>query len=546
MAYDTEIQQRMTAIREGKENRSPGQLKRTREFLRLVKTTEDPYLLGFAYYYLADICFLKGRSGREYTELVTKAIPFLKEVEYSELLARSYNLLGINALNNGNFQLGLDFFLNGLDFVEDDRPDLKAMILYNIGQIYDLLGNKKTALSYFRDGKKLAKKVGIKKNLFLYMHVVCAEGSVCLDLGREKAANRCAEDIQRLMTVYPDFTAPRHNLYALSFGIRMSHLRKEYEDRDILLDSFFSILEKGEFQTDAISEINIVGKFLAEAGLSERQAHLIELCEPFARATDSGYITMSYAKSVLEYYSVIGDRKKYDEMLEVYFQASKKHDEESNTAYIYALSLRQKMKAIEEENLRLQKQAVTDALTGLSNRFKLNDEMDRIFARACEEQKSLAIEILDVDFFKEYNDTYGHQAGDAALVAVADVIRRITETYRDPSDKERELLTARYGGDEFVIIYLGYSDEEVIRIANEMRQEVYRLNLKHGKNDVADRITISQGIRNSVPVEENRVWDYLYAADNALYKVKKTKKGEIELLHKAVIADSSFNDATHG
>ncbi|MCR4797253.1 MAG: hypothetical protein K5853_02270, partial [Lachnospiraceae bacterium] len=65
MAYDTEIQQRMTAIREGKENRSPGQLKRTREFLRLVKTTEDPYLLGFAYYYLADICFLKGRSGRE-------------------------------------------------------------------------------------------------------------------------------------------------------------------------------------------------------------------------------------------------------------------------------------------------------------------------------------------------------------------------------------------------------------------------------------------------------------------------------------------------
>ncbi|MCR4798208.1 MAG: GGDEF domain-containing protein, partial [Lachnospiraceae bacterium] len=527
-------------------NRSPGQLKRTREFLRLVKTTEDPYLLGFAYYYLADICFLKGRSGREYTELVTKAIPFLKEVENSELLARSYNLLGINALNNGNFQLGLDFFLNGLDFVEDDRPDLKAMILYNIGQIYDLLGNKKTALSYFREGKKLAKKVGIRKNLFLYMHMVCAEGSVCLDLGREKAANRCAEDIQRLMTVHPDFTAPRQNLYALSFGIRMSHLRKEYEDRDALLDIFFSILEKGEFQTDAISEINIVGKFLAEAGLPERQARLIELCEPFARDSDSGYITMSYAKTMLEYYSIIGDREKYDEMLEVYFQASKKHDEESNTAYIYALSLRQKMKAIEEENLRLQKQAVTDALTGLSNRFKLNDEMDRIFARACEEQKTLAIEILDVDYFKEYNDTYGHQAGDAALVAVADVIRRITETYWDPSEKEREVLTARYGGDEFVIIYLGYSDEEVIRIANEMRQEVYRLNLKHGKNDVADRITISQGIRNSVPVEENRVWDYLYAADNALYKVKKTKKGEIELLHKAVIADSSFNDATHG
>ena len=152
-----------------------------------------------------------------------------------------------------------------------------------------------------------------------------------------------------------------------------------------------------------------------------------------------------------------------------------------------------------------------------------------IFARAFNEQKTLGIEILDVDYFKEFNDTYGHQAGDEVLKAVADVIRQAAGEHQKQSGKS--IVTARYGGDEFVVIYLGYNDEEILQIAGEMRDGIKKLDLKNEGSQISERISISQGIRNSVPRELNRVWDYFYAADNALYDVKKNRRGEIELIH---------------
>ncbi|MBO6214996.1 MAG: GGDEF domain-containing protein, partial [Lachnospiraceae bacterium] len=535
---------KMDSIREGKINRFPGQLKRCRQFLREVKSSDDSYLLGFAYYYLADIYFQTGKPDHQYVDYVTRAIPLLKTSGDTELLIRCYNLLGINALNNGNHQLGLDFFLNAINFLKDERADLRAMLNYNIAQIYDSLGNKRLALSYVRDAKKLVKAAGIGDNLFMYMYCLCAEGAINLDLNREKAAIRCSYNMQKLMKKYPDFTAPSTNLFALSFGIRISHIIGDIKLRDLLLGNFFDILEKGEYQTDAISEITYVAYFLAKADMYDRLEHLIKLCEPVALSSDSSYIHLIHAENMLKYYKKIGRQDKYNEMLEVYYTASMQHKKESNEAYIYALSLRQKMDSIEAENLRLQKQAGTDALTNLSNRFRLNEEMDRIFARALDEGLNLCIEIIDVDYFKEYNDTYGHQAGDDCLRAIADVLKK-TQEIAAAADDGRDVAVARYGGDEFVLIFLGYDDEELMGMAKDIRRGVFDLNLAHEKSKVSDRVSISQGLCNSTPGSTNRVWDYLYAADNALYAVKTKKRGQIELIHKAYISDSSFNDAEH-
>lgn len=130
----------------------------------------------------------------------------------------------------------------------------------------------------------------------------------------------------------------------------------------------------------------------------------------------------------------------------------------------------------------------------------------------------LSFEILDIDYFKQYNDNYGHQAGDECVKAVANLLRGM---------ENEKIFCARYGGDEVVIIYNGMSEKEVFECAERLRQEVMRLNLEHLYSDVYPTVTISQGIYHSIPKDGNRIWDFLHAADTLLYQVKKKNRNSL-------------------
>lgn len=97
--------------------------------------------------------------------------------------------------------------------------------------------------------------------------------------------------------------------------------------------------------------------------------------------------------------------------------------------------------------------------------------------------------------------------------------------------RDENIFCARYGGDEFIIIYYGKTDEEALDLAKELRGRMLGLKLEHKDSQVSDYVTVSQGICNSIPKYQNRMWDYLYAADKALYRVKKKRKNSICLIH---------------
>ena len=94
-----------------------------------------------------------------------------------------------------------------------------------------------------------------------------------------------------------------------------------------------------------------------------------------------------------------------------------------------------------------------------------------------------------------------------------------------------EVFCSRYGGDEFVLIYSGMSEEETYRWAEHLKQMILRQAVEHKYSRAAEVLTISQGICWGVPVEENKVWDYLHAADELLYQVKKVSRNSIRLGH---------------
>ena len=140
--------------------------------------------------------------------------------------------------------------------------------------------------------------------------------------------------------------------------------------------------------------------------------------------------------------------------------------------------------------------------------------------------------MVDLDFFKQYNDRFGHQRGYECLKLVAEEIKKLCQRHTG-------IYAARYGGDEFVLIYENMSDKVILSYARELADSVIALNLKHSEEE-GGVITISQGIRNSVPLKKNRVWDYTFAADMALFKVKGRERGGILLIHRAKLEGESM------
>lgn len=164
------------------------------------------------------------------------------------------------------------------------------------------------------------------------------------------------------------------------------------------------------------------------------------------------------------------------------------------------------------EGQRLAETALQDGLTGIPNRRRFDDHLQRVWAQSIRERKSIALLFADIDHFKPYNDRYGHQAGDEALKAVAAVLGRFA---RRPLD-----LAARYGGEEFAIVLFDTSRDHALRIGEEIMAAVRELAIQHAASGVAPVLTISIGIACVVPVAR-RSWEGLVQlADQALYAAK--------------------------
>ena len=187
-----------------------------------------------------------------------------------------------------------------------------------------------------------------------------------------------------------------------------------------------------------------------------------------------------------------------------------------------------KRREIEAANIRLQEKSETDALTRLANRFRLNDYLDQVFEKSLANQTPLAMEILDIDYFKQYNDNYGHQAGDECIKRIAKQLELM---------QNDRIFCARYGGDEFIILYQNMTEEEVSHAAEGLRERIIDLAISHAYSKTMPIVTISQGICYDIPKDDTKSWDFLHAADAMLYHVKKKSRNDLALGHLADVSD---------
>jgi diguanylate cyclase (GGDEF)-like protein/PAS domain S-box-containing protein len=163
--------------------------------------------------------------------------------------------------------------------------------------------------------------------------------------------------------------------------------------------------------------------------------------------------------------------------------------------------------------------AFMDGLTGVANRRHFDNNLDLEWRRAMRSAKSISLIIVDVDYFKNYNDLYGHLAGDSCL-------RKIAHTIRD-SLRRAGNFAARYGGEEFAVILPDTDAEGAYLFAESLREKIENLNIEHKDSTVGRNVTVSLGVSTTVP-EKNSTHDELISlADKALYKAKQGGRNRV-------------------
>lgn len=175
-------------------------------------------------------------------------------------------------------------------------------------------------------------------------------------------------------------------------------------------------------------------------------------------------------------------------------------------------ALRQTMADLEQANQRLQALTMQDGLTGIRNRRYLDEKLAQEWQRAARNREPLALLLIDIDFFKDFNDRYGHLAGDECLKRVAQVIDGAVTR---PSD-----AAARFGGEEFAVVLPDTRAEGALHVAENIRQASERVRLPVEGREVG--VSVSIGVAIQVPEEGLAVQDLIALADQALYEAKSS------------------------
>jgi diguanylate cyclase (GGDEF)-like protein len=176
----------------------------------------------------------------------------------------------------------------------------------------------------------------------------------------------------------------------------------------------------------------------------------------------------------------------------------------------------------------LREMVARDGLTGIQNRRMFDQHMERIWLQAHRENTRIAVLLADIDCFKDYNDRYGHQAGDECLRAVA---VSLSQCARRPLD-----FVARYGGEEFAVVLYDASREYMAEVLTRIQRSIAELNIPHDASRVASRLTVSVGAALILPSTQRTPEGLVQLADEALYSAKEQGRNRVVVMEAEYLA----------
>ena len=527
--YRSEIQKLITDIQESRGKDSQKTIACCKELEQYGLSHNENELIGFARFSLGETYYLMNDTASFYREMIMCLDP-LKEIKEWGYLTMANNMLGIMSLNRGNAPFAMDYYMQAIHYCQEYHlPDLEWVVHMNLGNLYLNIGDPQSAIDNFESGYHYIHTHPDTENYISTFTAACVGmGKAYLEMDKVDDAN---EFNHRLLSECMPNLVPMEKLVVYCFEARLYHAMGRKEECESCIKLIRESFNEDVPVLDVFDDFYDYMKMLLQMESYDDFLAIMEQMEKSTHRSGIRNLEKQLLILKLKYYKATKDEESYKSAAVRFFEIDQLMDQENAMMIANTIELRSRLndlttitKEVEMENRALQRKSETDALTGIYNRLKLNEYGDVAFQRAMKNQVGFAVEILDIDYFKEYNDNYGHQAGDKCIRFIADCLVSLKS--------HGGVFVSRYGGDEFVIIYEGYSDTEVFAIAKELKQKIVNTAYEHKFSKVPLKVvTISQGIFWGVPSSEHTIWNYLHSADDMLYKVKVKSRNSILLGH---------------
>ena len=487
------------------------------KILEYAADTGSQKLTGLGLYYLAECYWQKGEYENT-MQCLTEGVGCLENARMYELLAKAHNMMGAVSDRKNNRMLALSSYYNSLKYAEKYHfYYIQGMAESNIAYTLVRMRLRQEAIQHYRIAIACYDK-SEKTYQLNYNRINCMIECGCchMYLGEMEEALQLWNEIEQILREAPEsyYSKITLEMYRIPCELLKGH---EEEALKLATDLLGQLSDRDIFE-EFMDELVILAGILAILPDGKYLEELIRIIDE---------------KHIEEHYNIFLDlypfksellQKKgltweYIDYTRQYFDIYEKYQQENREALINVIELQNRLKNVtldwtnmKASNRELESLTMHDELTGLANRTFLNEYFTSSFEHAYEEHELMGVELMDIDFFKEYNDHYGHLAGDQCLKAIAGVLRK--------QQVPGKIFCARYGGDEFMILYTGMTVEKIRRAAEDILREVRKLKLLHERSNCSSYVSVSQGVFVRIPVGNNKEWDFTSRADDLLYKAK--------------------------
>ncbi len=439
-----------------------------------------------------------------------KANQLAEQIGDKYLIASIQSVLGRIYWHIDEFPTSMDYYLNALKLVQTEKhPDLEISLINGLGLVQYGLENFAEALEYFKTCLQkaaeddLTGRADANNNIAYTLHML-GRDQEGLDYGMAAISlfNRLGTSVGKMETLQ-------------SLGTIYSALGN-YDQAMTFLVEGIEIARQNSSPILEISYVLEISRIHQIRGLMDQaEQELLDALQIAAKIDSQTNISLIHER-LAELYKTRKDYRSALEHYEAFHLTSRKIFNDQSDRRIKNLEIVHQVEIARKQADLYRDLAATDFLTGLVNRRRFLEIVEVAFGQVKADGSPLAIMMLDVDHFKDVNDSYGHKAGDEVLLGVASSIRK---SLRGGD------VAGRYGGEEFVVLVVGMSQEICLRIAERIRQAVagHAVQIDGAKIQV----TVSLGLACTDPGEALPLEAVIGRADQAMYAAKRQGRNRV-------------------
>ena len=452
-------------------------------------------------------------------DYIFEANAIIEENEFTQLMPLVYSNMALYFTYTNDNNSAVDYYLKNIDICHEMKMYSRELIqLNNLGDLLLIAKDYSGALKYFNKARKIPQEKidDVTGRVVVYVNIAKCN----MNLGNFDAARSALETAEEL---YKSCDYLVLECAILFERIELAYLEKDFDVFHEILNTLSERIDLYKNQLMVVDLTREVMPWILELASEELCIKFMKVLEEFVKNNKESMYVLPYYRCCVLYC----ERFCPDKLIYAYrdfFNAEAAIAESSSKQNVAILhnkfDLHEaiiKQKQYQKRNVKLKGLSELDSLTNCYNKKQFFVLLTNNVKQCIKNNTSFGLIFFDVDYFKQYNDTYGHLAGDEVLKVFATELK-----------SNKDFVVGRFGGDEFMVACVGKSDQQIENYIKGVMRRMDNRKISHINNKVSDIVTVSSGYVNNIPSRGIKKSDYVLWADEALYMAKINRNGFVK------------------